>query len=103
MDVTPLVPQDNLSVLPRVGQAWPRASPQAIAPRIGHLLNSSQIDCCGGHTGFLRRCFRALAREYRIRCSMHEMMSLDDRMLGDIDLTRTEITFAAHFGRYRSV
>jgi uncharacterized protein YjiS (DUF1127 family) len=48
---------------------------------------------------FLGRCFSHLAREYRVHCGVRAMMALDDRMLSDIGLTRTEIGSAAHYGR----
>jgi hypothetical protein len=48
---------------------------------------------------FLGRCFSHLAREYRIHCGVCAMMALDDRMLSDIGLTRTEIGPAALYGR----
>ena len=45
------------------------------------------------------RGFSHLAREYRVQCGVRAMMALDDRMLSDIGLTRTEIGFAALYGR----
>jgi uncharacterized protein YjiS (DUF1127 family) len=40
-----------------------------------------------------------VAREHRVQCGVRAMMALDDRMLGDIGLARTEIRSAALFGR----
>ena len=50
----------------------------------------------------LRRCFRALTREYRAYCGLRAMMALDDRMLSDIGLVRAEVESAAHYGRKRN-
>ena len=46
-----------------------------------------------------RRGFTLLAREYRVHCGVRAMMALDDRMLSDIGLARTEIGSAALYGR----
>ena len=51
---------------------------------------------------FLGRCFSHLARECRAHCGVRAMMALDDRMLSDIGLARTEIGSAALYGRARS-
>ena len=50
----------------------------------------------------LRRCLDVLAREYRIHSGTRAMMALDDRMLSDIGLARTEIGSAALYGRART-
>lgn len=55
-----------------------------------------------GVASFLGRCFSHLAREYRVHCGVRAMMALDDRMLSDIGLARTEIGSAALYGRARS-
>jgi len=52
-----------------------------------------------GALSLFHRCFGFLAREYRVRCGVRAMMALDDRMLSDIGLTRTEIDSAALYGR----
>src|SRR5215207_8303829 len=52
--------------------------------------------------GLFRRCFGFLAREYRVRYGLRAMMALDDRILSDIGLTRTEVESAARFGRART-
>ena len=57
------------------------------------------------HAGVLslfRRGFTLLAREHHVQCGVRAMMALDDRMLSDIGLTRTEIGSAAHYGRART-
>ena len=57
------------------------------------------------HAGVLslfRRGFTLLAREHHVQCGVRAMMALDDRMLSDIGLTRTEIGSAALYGRARS-
>ena len=55
-----------------------------------------------GLQSLFRRGFAFLAREYRVRCGVRAMMALDDRMLSDIGLARTEIGSAAHYGRART-
>jgi uncharacterized protein YjiS (DUF1127 family) len=55
-----------------------------------------------GVASLLRRWFGALAREHRIHCGVRAMMALDDRMLSDIGLARTEIGSAALYGRART-
>jgi uncharacterized protein YjiS (DUF1127 family) len=52
-----------------------------------------------GVLSLFRRGFSHLAREYRVQCGVRAMMALDDRMLSDIGLTRTEIGSAALYGR----
>jgi uncharacterized protein YjiS (DUF1127 family) len=52
-----------------------------------------------GVLSLFRRGFSHLAREYRVHCGVRAMMALDDRMLSDIGLTRTEIGSAALYGR----
>jgi uncharacterized protein YjiS (DUF1127 family) len=55
-----------------------------------------------GVLSLFRRCFGFLAREYRVHCGLRAMMALEDRMLSDIGLTRTEIGSAARYGRART-
>jgi Domain of unknown function (DUF1127) len=55
-----------------------------------------------GAPSLFRRCFGFLAREYRVHCGVRAMMALDDRMLSDIGLARTEIGSAALYGRART-
>jgi uncharacterized protein YjiS (DUF1127 family) len=55
-----------------------------------------------GVGSLLRGWFGALAREHRIHCGVRAMMALDDRMLSDIGLARTEIGSAALYGRGRT-
>ena len=55
-----------------------------------------------GVLSLFRRGFSHLAREYRVHCGVRAMMALDDRMLSDIGLARTEIGSAALYGRARS-
>ena len=55
-----------------------------------------------GVLSLFRRGFSHLVREYRVQCGVRAMMALDDRMLSDIGLTRTEIGSAALYGRARS-
>ena len=55
-----------------------------------------------GVLSLFRRGFSHLAREYRVHCGVRAMMALDDRMLSDIGLARTEIGSAALYGRART-
>jgi uncharacterized protein YjiS (DUF1127 family) len=55
-----------------------------------------------GVLSLFRRGFTLLAREYRVHCGVRAMMALDDRMLSDIGLARTEIGSAALYGRART-
>jgi uncharacterized protein YjiS (DUF1127 family) len=55
-----------------------------------------------GVLSLFRRGFSHLVREYRVHCGVRAMMALDDRMLSDIGLARTEIGSAALYGRARS-
>ena len=52
-----------------------------------------------GVLSLFRRGFSHLVQEYRVHCGVRAMMALDDRMLSDIGLTRTEIGSAALYGR----
>jgi uncharacterized protein YjiS (DUF1127 family) len=55
-----------------------------------------------GVAPLLHQWLGAVAREHRVQCGVRAMMALDDRMLSDIGLTRTEIGSAALYGRARS-
>jgi hypothetical protein len=55
-----------------------------------------------GVLSLFRRGFGVLAQEHRVHCGLRAMMALDDRMLSDIGLTRTEVESAARFGRART-
>jgi uncharacterized protein YjiS (DUF1127 family) len=71
----------------------------APAPDRSKLRSGGKRD---GALSTLRRCLDVLAREYRIHRGTRAMMALDDRMLRDIGLARTEIGSAALYGRART-